>query len=394
MLKNILVSPVITPIVLVLLTLTVYYLSHSGDGDSWNYFILLSDAFLHGRLYLLENPPWLNELINWQGKYYVVYPPMPAILLMPFVYFFGTSFIQAYLSILIGAVNVFLCFLFFKKIFNKEIGIWASILYAFGTIQWFHASVGSAWYIAHIIALFFLWLSLIETVTKKRFWLIGILIGAAYWSRLPTILAASFIVIFLMQDFIRFKQFKINFINIFQFGLGLSIFILLNFVYNYLRFGVINDISYTLLPIFDEPWYRYGLFNIRYIPTHLQEIFTSFPLKDSTFPYLIPSMNVMALWIVTPAFLLIPFARFKKRMVYSALAALIIASLPSLMHGSNGFTQFGYRFSLDYLPFLLILTISGFERLNTWWAKGLIILSILVNLWGVIMISFLNRWGF
>lgn len=383
-------------IILGILALLVYILSYRGEGSHLNYFVLLADAFLHGRFHLLTNLPWLNELINMNGYYYVVYPPMPAVLLVPFVAIFGTSFPQSILSILIAAANVSLSYLVFMKIFQrKATAIWVSFLYAFGTIQWYHAEVGSAWYIAHIITMFFIWLTILEIMTKQRLYLIGLFIGAAYLSRLPTILAVVFPLIYLSNKFFNFenKKFKgVNFKSFLILGLGILPLISFNFLYNYLRFNTIFDIAYQLLPIFNEPWYKYGLFSVKYIPIHLKEMFTAMPKFTTNFPFIIPSFNVMALWFVTPAFVLILFAKFKERLVFSSFITVIIMALPSLMHGSNGFSQFGFRFALDYTPFLLLIIASVINGHIKWWMKALIMLSIAVNLWGVIMISFLNIW--
>ncbi len=391
-------------ILLFFLTLLVYFLSYNGEGRHWNYFIVLADAFLDGRLYLLESVSWLNELILWQGKYYVVYPPMPAIFLMPLVFLFGTSFPQPYLSIFVAAANVSLSYLVFEKLYKKQIAVWLSILYGFGTMQWYHAEVGSAWYIAHIIALFFLWLMLLEVFSKQRLWLIGLLIGAAYLSRLPAILAAVFVITYcctttrtlvhLHNKFgtISKHRLEIYYKNLILFGIGLSAGVLINWGYNYLRFGTVEDISYRLLPVFNEPWYQGGLFNISNIPIHLTEIFTALPTFSDKPPYIIPSLNVLALWFVTPALLLIPVANFKNKLVICSMITVIVMSLPGLMHGSNGFTQFGFRFALDFLPFLLIIVGDAINKKTFGWAKFLISLSILVNLWGVIMLSFLRVW--
>ncbi len=376
-----------------LLTLAVYFFSSGGEGKYWNYFVLLADAFLHGRLNVIDHPDWLNELIVWQGKYYVVYPPMPAILLMPFVAMFGKNFPQPILSIFLAAASVSLSYLIFIKLSQKRsIALWTSILYAFGTMQWYHAEVGSAWYLAHIVTLFFLWIMLWEVVTNQRLFVIGLLIGFAYLARLPAVLSIFFIFFYLHKKFIDLGKRQILFKNFTLLGLGLLPSLVFNFLYNYLRFGVIYDISYSLLPIFNEPWYKYGLFNIRYIPIHLWEIFTALPKFVPNFPFMIPSINVMALWFVTPAFAVILFAKFKDKLVRSSLLTVIIMALPSLTHGSNGFSQFGFRFALDFMPFLLLLTASGMRNRLTNWIKALIVLSILINFWGIIMISFLKIW--
>lgn len=380
------------PVLLFLSTLAIYALSTRGEGAQWNHFIFLADAFLKGQLYINNN---LTEGVQWGNHLFVVYPPMPAIMLMPFVFIFGNSFYQPILSIFLGAVNVLLCYAVLLKLFKDiKIALWISILYAFGTIQWYHAEVGSSWYVAHIVALFFLWLALLESVGRKRLLLIGLFISGAYLARLPTILAVVFVFSYLHEKLFPYKERRIvfNIRNICIFIGGLIIGVSLNALYNYLRFGTVFDVGYTLLPIFNEPWYRYGLFNIRYIPTHLIEVFTSLPKFSPNPPFVIPSIYIMALWFVTPAFLLIALAKFKTQLVKASLITVILMSLPGLMHGNNGSTQFGFRFALDYMPFLLFLTASGLQNYLKWWAILLIILSIIVNLWGIIMITFLNIW--
>ena len=44
------------------------------------------------------------------------------------------------------------------------------------------------------------------------------------------------------------------------------------------------------------------------------------------------------------------------------LLAVVLVALLNLMHFSQGWVQFGYRFSNDFVPFALILVALGFER--------------------------------
>jgi hypothetical protein len=376
------------------ITLVVYFLSYAGEGKNANYFVVLADAFLHGRINILENPPWLNELVTWQGKYYVVFPPMPAILLLPFVAIFGNQFPQPYLSILLGAANVSLSYLVFSKFFKHKIALSTAILYAFGTIQWYHAEVGSAWYFAHICAAFFLWLLILEVTHRKRLFLIGLLIGAAYLSRIPTILSFLFVLVYLYKDFTntKIRDFPYNLKSFFLLGLGISVAVIFNALYDLIRFGVPYDIGYTLLPVLKEPWYKYGFVSINYIPIHLKEMLWGLPVFKSSPPYIIPNLFAMSIFLLTPAFILMFRARIKDKFILAAFISMIVIMIPELMHGGNGFSQFGYRHTLDVLPFMLILVASGMRDKLSWWIKGLIFISIIINLWGVIMISFLNIW--
>ena len=98
----------IFPIFIFIISLVVYYLTSSGKTP-YDYFTRLAASFLKGKYYLTENPTWLNELIPGDNnKYYVVYPPMPAILSLPFVFILKNFFQQQYLSHLLGAEIVIL----------------------------------------------------------------------------------------------------------------------------------------------------------------------------------------------------------------------------------------------------------------------------------------------
>ena len=72
-----------------------------------------------------------------------------------------------------------------------------------------------------------------------------------------------------------------------------------------------------------------------------------------------------------------------------AALAIVIVAFVNLMHFSQGWVQFGYRFSLDFLPWALVLVAIGFDRLRSTAAValglGIVAVSIAVNGWGVVM---------
>jgi hypothetical protein len=64
--------------------------------------------------------------------------------------------------------------------------------------------------------------------------------------------------------------------------------------------------------------------------------------------------------------------------------ATVAIAVVDLMHFSQGWVQFGYRFSLDWLPFALPLLAIGLVGLRRRWiGYGLIAVSVAVNAWGV-----------
>ena len=71
------------------------------------------------------------------------------------------------------------------------------------------------------------------------------------------------------------------------------------------------------------------------------------------------------------------------------MLAIGAVTLVNLMHFSQGWVQFGYRFSLDARPFALIDVAQGAEHVIGRWrrgpavAAGLLVASVAINLWGV-----------
>ena len=115
-------------------------------------------------------------------------------------------------------------------------------------------------------------------------------------------------------------------------------------------------------------------------------------LFDPRCPLAVPSDIGMSLLLVSPAYLLAlaVVGRFgRSRLVTGAALAILLVALLNLMHFSQGWVQFGYRFSNDFAPFALILVALGFERLaarHRWGmplGMGLVVVSIAVNAWGV-----------
>lgn len=363
----------------------IYFITSAGKTP-YDYFTRLADSFLNGKYYLAENPSWLSELIPaGANKFYVVYPPMPAALAVPFRFLFEGRFEQQYLAHMLGAGITTLTFLLswsVKK--NRRLAVWAAITVGFGSIVWFLSSSGSSWYLGQASSAFFLTAALFESLNKKRPFLVGLLLGASFLSRLHTILSLP-LFLYLLRRKDRFKNYS-------MLGLGILPFIAFNFYYNFIRFGTIFDKGYLLIPgILSEPWYQNGLFSLSYIPNHLKIIFASFPKFLKEFPYIVPSWAGLSIWITTPAFIYSFLADTKEWVVRWSWLVIILIALVVFSHGTAGFTQFGYRFAVDFYPILMFLTIKGTAKTGLKWHHWtLLSIGIIVNLWGVLWI---NKFG-
>lgn len=380
--KNI--KRIVIPILAFLGLFLIYYSTSSGKTP-YNYFNYFSQSLLNGKLDLENTPPWLNELAPFAGKKYLVYPPMPSVLLLPFVAIWGVEFPQQLITHALGAGVTLLTYklaLNMKK--PKSVAIWASFTLGLGSIIWYASSIGSAWVLGQLTATFFILLALAESTDKKRPLLAGIFLGMAFLARLQTI----FFVILLSILYLNKSPKKYNLIKLFA---ATGVFILINFIYNYARFGTISNVAYKLIPgVLEEPWYSEGLFSISYIPRHLKIVFTKLPITKPSHPYIYPSWGGLAIWFTTPAFVFALKAKLLKNKInLAAWATILLIALTSFMYGSTGFTQFGYRYAVDFYPALIFLLIRATNK-PTRWHWTLSIIGFVVNLWGVLWI---NKFG-
>ena len=103
----------------------------------------------------------------------------------------------------------------------------------------------------------------------------------------------------------------------------------------------------------------------------------------------------MSLLLASPAYLLaLPaLALLRDRRVAGSLLATLAIAVVNLMHFSQGWVQFGYRFSLDFAPFLLVAVALGTERFlgprdaprpaRLAVVAGLVAVSVAIQAWGI-----------
>jgi hypothetical protein len=75
----------------------------------------------------------------------------------------------------------------------------------------------------------------------------------------------------------------------------------------------------------------------------------------------------------------------RDRLAIAAWAAVVILALGDWMFAATGWAQFGYRYGLDFMPFLWLLAVMAVPRAR-WYHLLLIGLAVLVNLWGVLWV--------
>jgi hypothetical protein len=383
--------------VLTLLAFAAYWVTgpYNVVSDSS---VPLADAFLHGRLSIPVDRPWL-ELVpvnDGSGAQYSPFPPMPAAVLVPFVALtqvigIGELSSNVYCSV-IGAANVALLYWLLARIgvvFPPRQVL--TIGFAF-TTQWWVAGMAGVHLWAQVLAVFFLLLALHVGIGRRWPALAGLFLALAAGSRLPVALGLPLVLGFYAD---RWRPTRAHLLVL----AGIALPALLMAWYNVARFGSPLDFGYAHIPsgeagvVTDEPWFRFGLISPLYIPRHLYAIFLqSFEWRD-VFPFLVPSFTGLSLTLSAP-FLFWSAAAWRVRAVHPlvplAMLSAVLVLLPDVMHGSWGFAQFGYRFVLDAVPILMLLLGWAYRDRVSAPLVAAVALGVAVHAYGIYAINVLE----
>jgi hypothetical protein len=377
---------------------SAYVLAGWGQPTVYDYYGRLAEAFVHGRYWLIVDPPWLNELLACgDGRWCVAYPPLPAILAIPFLAA-GTATAQDLVSQLCGGASAGVLYLALRAYgAPRLVALAGAALSAFGTTLLFSSADGRAWFAAHAVAM--LWTSVAFWLAARGgpAWGIGAAVGLAALARLPVALAFPALALLAARRSGRPLRRTLG--GVIAGGLP---FLAVYAGYNVLRWGGLGDAGYARLTEGDV-FFDHGLFSLAYLPRHLYAIFMEPPdLVPGVWYFLRPRYAGMSLFLTTPAFLFV-FAGLRdvrrSAAVAATAAAAGLALLPDLLHATVGFAQFGYRFSIDAQPFLVALAIGGDAlRGDRWRERPSIlflcaaVLAVVVNVYAAVAIIHFGWW--
>jgi hypothetical protein len=384
--------------------------SHSHD----NHYVYLADGMLHGRLTLEGAPPHKNDWARYDGRWFVSFPPLPAVLMIPGVAIRGLEFNDRLFTLLFAAAGPALLLALLQLLAARgrlgrkpwELGLLAA-LYGVGTVYFFCAVQGSVWYTAHMVGSVMLLGFLIAAVDARHPIPAGLFLGLAFACRPSMLLALPFFVHEALrqggadptQGLLGWVAASIRGLGAKRvarlailFGLPLALVLGAMMSMNWGRFGDPLEFGHKFLEVRQtariEKW---GLFHTHYLAHNLGIVLTSLPWISSEAPFVKVSLHGLALWFTTPAFLWILWPRTATREYLWLAATAALVALPSLLYQNSGWVQFGYRFSLDFAPLLVLLLALGGRRFGKLFVAA-VVFGIAVNLFGAL--TFDREWKY
>ncbi len=369
------------PLSLGLLFTAIYLLSGALEPTHFNAHVYLADAMLHGRFSVDAAPPFM-ELVERDGHQYLSYGIGPAILMLPFSLIWGMSLHQGIFSAAFGGAAVALWWLILGRLGVEAVARrWLTVAFGLGSLFWFYAGQsGSTWWMLHVTTVFCLLLAIHETLGQQRGWLIGLAVGMAILTRTTLLFSLPF---FLGMLWLAPRAGSPGRVRVLAgFFLPLGALMAFSLWYNWICFGHPLVSGYAL-QISGEPAAHHGPFSPVYLWQNLQGYFFNWPERLNAFPWFDPTRDGFSILISLPNLLLALRADYRERLNQMALLACVSVLAIYLCYYWSGYAQFGRRYSVDFLPFAMLLIAAGARHGSRFWLPALTLAGVVVEIWGI-----------
>jgi hypothetical protein len=387
------------PLMMVLIALGYLFIHDIAGGtllthDPFDSYTLQAMAWLRGETILADGQhyPWL-ELAVYHGDYYVSFPPVPTLPMLPMVILFGANtpnnlMVGLYAMIaIVGAYRA--C---------RAIGLdvryscfWA--LFAVLACNMLEISTsGGVWLQAQTLNMALMMWGIDCALRNRRvssMILFALAVGYLPFSILMIPVALYY---FYWQDRRNAPDHKpaVQVLRLWKPVLAAALIGAAYMWYNWIRFNNPLEFGHNYLPEFLNS--EYGQFHIRYLWPNLRNILfrpvTLLPTGELNFPM----FDGFMFYIANPFFIvwfvrLIQDIRYKR--ITGTLIALCIGFVVNLLflclHKTFAGWQFGARYTIDLIPYaFLFLLLSGKDRPRLW-EQFLCAFGLLFNAYGMLI---------
>ena len=361
-----------------------------SDHSYYDQHTLQAKAWLNGHIYL-NDPPAHLELAHYNNKIYVSFPPVPTVLQIPLVIIWQNNTPNTlFLLIMTFFSMIIACFILHKFNRNQLLSINLALGVIWGTNAMYLSLSGAVWHQGQLMALFFNLLALLFIANGskyKKIWIIfsGFALSLAVGCR-PLSLFLAFLYGYLIYKKNDSAEALIYFVvGMVPVGIALGL-------YNLIRFDSPLNFGHRYLNY--ESQLSHGVFSFHYLGTNLYHAFLHLPERVAGRNFVSFHGRGTAIWFISPV-LFLGFTYYFKRDIQirekiAVSVSLILIWGALLLHHSNGWFQFGYRYSVDMIPVFLFILSRSFKR-NYPAITGIVLFSMVINIYGAIWFYLLPK---
>lgn len=367
--------------------------------SNWDSYTLQALAWREGRLGLGQDYSYL-ELAVYNGDWYVSFPPVPTLVMLPLTFLFGaqTPNNLVVMGYALGSVAVVYHCLRHFSVRPLYCAFWSVFAVMGSNLLWMSTN-GGVWFQAQALN-FLLCAGAVLCALKGRrvgcLLLLALAVGCRPFS---ACYFPVFAVMFYLEDRQQHPQEGGWRTAARQWPAWIApvLIALAYMAFNYARFGNPLEFGHNYLPEFTES--EYGQFHWRYILPNLYQLFLR-PITLSWSGQLqYPIFNGFMFYLANPFFLVF-LARlfqdlFHRRMTWvKALTALamLLNILCLAGHKTLGGWQFGARYMVDLLPFALFYLLADGQPLARphRWQAAVGVAAVMFNAYGALAMTFLH----
>jgi hypothetical protein len=343
-----------------------------------------------------------SEIRNRTAVRYVSFPPFPAVPMLPFVAFAGLSLNDVAFTVIWAAFNPVLLFLLLRALSRRGYSkrtiaedLWLVALLGAGSVYFYSSVLGQVWYTAHVIAVTVVILYTWTSLEASHPWAAGLLLGLGFATR-PSL---GYMVPLFVWEAVRMSggwralwdRMRHHrrlppglFDKLWKCALPAAAILVLLFIYNHARFDRFTVFGHEYLNItWKERVERWGLFNYHFLSRNLACALVLLPKILNGYPFVQYSRHGLSMFVTSPNLAWLLGTRERSPLAPGLWITILVTALPSLLYQNSGYQQFGYRFSLDYIVYLIVLLAVGGQRFNLLF-KVLVVLAAAINLFGAI----------
>lgn len=373
---------------------TAIRMAQAGHFGPDHMMILAKDILAQGR-FDLTSINTVNDVVTLDGHYYQAMSPLPV---APYFVFVPFEFLWPYSRWIVSA-GLGIAAAWVSLPLARRYGPggpadwWLATLGAFGTMLFTLSIEGDFYYLAHLESVLLISLALIEWRGAGRPAVLGLLIGLAGLAR-PTlwIVVVPFGLVLLWEArAARAARAPVRRVTSVALALALPMAgaVLITGLFDFVRFGSPLETGYSISDLADPQLAELreqGLFSLSHVPANLGLfLFGGVDHVRAAFPWIVPSVQGQSIFLTTPAVLLALAVNLRDRTNLVLWASAILVAIPVfLYYGGGGASTYGYRYAMDFMPFLLALVAAACRVGFSWFEKALIALSVLFCSYGVV----------
>lgn len=358
-----------------------------GQSD-WDSYTLQAMRWRQGHIALEQNYSWL-ELAEYQGRYYVSFPPVPTLPVFILTFLFGEDVPSNALVLGYLLLSVYVAYKLARRLGWGDLPAGAmAVLITAGSNMLHIALNGGVWYQAQHLGFLLTLLALYGLIgDTPRGWGWGLFALALSVGCRP--FQAVYVPWALMLLYSRLrprcKSGMYTLLTMLPYVLAPAMVAVLLAVYNAVRFGNPLEFGHNYLAEFQQS--QYGQFHPIYWWDNFKHVLRLPQIQDGKL--ILPEFSGFAFYLANPIFILVIAAVVQsavKRRITKIDGALLIGLALHfallLMHKSLGGWQFGTRYLCDLIPAgALFVLLHSHKRIDT--ATGMVLVfAVLFNLYG------------